>query len=80
METATENSSVVVNDYPSDSRGGMTESEWKAATKFDSTDAGWIIMSIGMAIGAGRADGFMGILTLIHYWLSSDVFVSALIH
>ncbi|MCE9791312.1 amino acid permease [Shewanella indica] len=26
---------------------------WKAATRFDSTDWGWIIMSIGMAIGAG---------------------------
>ncbi len=35
------------------SRADMTEAEWKAATKFDSTDWGWIIMSIGMAIGAG---------------------------
>ena len=35
------------------SRDGMSEAEWKAATKFDSTDWGWIIMSIGMAIGAG---------------------------
>ncbi|WP_420787263.1 hypothetical protein [Shewanella chilikensis] len=26
---------------------------WKGATRFDSTDWGWIIMSIGMAIGAG---------------------------
>ncbi len=26
---------------------------WKEATRFDSTDWGWIIMSIGMAIGAG---------------------------
>ncbi len=26
---------------------------WKAATRFDSTDWGWIIISIGMAIGAG---------------------------
>lgn len=34
-------------------REDMTEAEWKAATKFDSTDWGWIIMSIGMAIGAG---------------------------
>ena len=31
----------------------MTATEWKAATKFDSTDWGWVIMSIGMAIGAG---------------------------
>ena len=27
--------------------------QWKADTRFDSTDWGWIIMSIGMAIGAG---------------------------
>lgn len=27
--------------------------EWKEAVRFDSTDWGWIIMSIGMAIGAG---------------------------
>lgn len=34
-------------------RAGMSESEWQAAIKFDSTDVGWVIMSIGMAIGAG---------------------------
>lgn len=27
--------------------------EWKEAIRFDSTDWGWIILSIGMAIGAG---------------------------
>lgn len=27
--------------------------QWKAATRFDSTDWGWVVMSIGMAIGAG---------------------------
>ncbi|MCF1426571.1 MAG: amino acid permease [Shewanella sp.] len=35
---------------------GVDRSEsaaWKEATRFDSTDWGWIIMSIGMAIGAG---------------------------
>lgn len=32
---------------------GMSEKQWRAATKFDGTDAGWVIMSIGMAIGAG---------------------------
>lgn len=32
---------------------GMTEKQWKESTKFDSVDVGWIIMSIGMAIGAG---------------------------
>lgn len=34
-------------------RGGLTPEEWKSSTRFDSTDWGWIIMSIGMAIGAG---------------------------
>ncbi|MGE8018510.1 amino acid permease [Peribacillus frigoritolerans] len=34
-------------------KAGMTQEEWKTAIKFDSTDWGWIIMSIGMAIGAG---------------------------
>ncbi|WP_375749931.1 hypothetical protein [Vibrio sp. HN007] len=31
----------------------MSIQEWKKATKFDSVDIGWIVMSIGMAIGAG---------------------------
>ncbi|WP_299494823.1 hypothetical protein [uncultured Shewanella sp.] len=31
----------------------MTLSQWKQATRFDSVDIGWIVMSIGMAIGAG---------------------------
>ncbi|MBY5944379.1 amino acid permease [Photobacterium rosenbergii] len=31
----------------------MTELEWKQAIKFDSVDIGWVVMSIGMAIGAG---------------------------
>ncbi|GIU21917.1 amino acid permease [Shewanella schlegeliana] len=31
----------------------MTKAEWQQATKFDSIDLGWIVMSIGMAIGAG---------------------------
>lgn len=34
-------------------RAGMTDREWHEATRFDSTDRGWIIISIGMAIGAG---------------------------
>ncbi|WP_019551973.1 SLC5/6 family protein [Propionispira raffinosivorans] len=34
-------------------RSGMTDEEWSAATRFDGTDWGWVIMSIGMAIGAG---------------------------
>ncbi|WP_157619324.1 amino acid permease [Psychromonas aquimarina] len=34
-------------------QAGMSKKEWKKATKFDSVDVGWIVMSIGMAIGAG---------------------------
>jgi serine transporter len=34
-------------------RSGMTEEEWRKAIRFDGTDWGWVIMSIGMAIGAG---------------------------
>lgn len=42
-----------VHTSPAAARAGMSESEWQTAIKFDSTDVGWIIMSIGMAIGAG---------------------------
>ncbi|MCC5464117.1 hypothetical protein [Pelosinus baikalensis] len=41
-----------VEDVPA-GRAAMTDAEWKAAIRFDATDWGWIIMSIGMAIGAG---------------------------
>ncbi|SUB90883.1 amino acid permease [Photobacterium damselae] len=34
-------------------KANMSEQEWKQAIKFDSVDIGWIVMSIGMAIGAG---------------------------
>ncbi|WP_040293803.1 amino acid permease [Acetonema longum] len=34
-------------------RAGMTKEEWRNAIRFDGMDWGWIIMSIGMAIGAG---------------------------
>ncbi|WP_083300829.1 amino acid permease [Jeongeupia sp. USM3] len=34
-------------------KAGMSERQWQDATRFDSTDWGWVIMSIGMAIGAG---------------------------
>jgi hypothetical protein len=66
MDTAT-NSSVIVNDSPAAKRAGMSESEWQEAIKFDSTDTGWVIMSIGMAIGAGIVFlpvqvGLMGLL------------------
>lgn len=31
----------------------LSSQQWKEATRFDGTDIGWIVMSIGMAIGAG---------------------------
>jgi len=31
----------------------LSPAAWKEATRFDGTDWGWVIMSIGMAIGAG---------------------------
>ena len=34
-------------------RAGMSVAEWKKATKFSGTDFGWVIMNIGLAIGAG---------------------------
>ncbi|SFN58849.1 hypothetical protein SAMN05421579_11081 [Xenorhabdus japonica] len=52
MKTAIKN-----NDTPhlssSAKRANMTETEWKKAIKFNHTDTGWVIISIGMAIGAG---------------------------
>ncbi|MCG3463687.1 amino acid permease [Xenorhabdus bovienii] len=53
MKTATKNNEVTTHTSPAAKRANMTEVEWKKAIKFDSTDTGWIIMSIGMAIGAG---------------------------
>ena len=53
METAKKNESVILIDSPAAKNANMTESEWREAIKFDSTDFGWVIMSIGMAIGAG---------------------------
>ncbi len=32
---------------------GMTLDEWRAATKFSGIDLGWIIMCVGMSLGAG---------------------------
>ncbi|WP_330984754.1 MULTISPECIES: hypothetical protein [Enterobacterales] len=53
MTLETTDSSVITNTSPQARRAGMTESEWREAIKFNSTDRGWVIMSIGMAIGAG---------------------------
>lgn len=52
METATTNSVARESAVPL-SRENMSEQAWREAIKFDSTDTGWVIMSIGMAIGAG---------------------------
>lgn len=40
-------------NVPPHVKAGMSEAEWKKAIKFDNVDVGWIVMSIGMAIGAG---------------------------
>ncbi len=87
MDTAT-NSSVIVNDSPAPRRAGMSESEWREAIKFDSTDTGWVIMSIGMAIGAGIVFlpvqvglmGLVGLFTLVHNRLSGHVFIPASVY
>jgi len=49
------NATPLENDskQPLHVRAGMSAAEWKQAIKFDSVDIGWIVMSIGMAIGAG---------------------------
>lgn len=52
MESAS-NTSIILDVSASARQAGMTENEWHEAIKFDSTDTGWVIMSIGMAIGAG---------------------------
>lgn len=87
METAT-NSSVILDASAPARRAGMTESEWREAIKFDSTDTGWVIMSIGMAIGAGIVFlpvqvGLMGLwvfFALVGYRLSRYVSVSASVY
>lgn len=47
------NTSVILDASPAAQKAGMTEQAWREAIKFDGTDTGWVIMSIGMAIGAG---------------------------
>ncbi|WP_238082853.1 amino acid permease [Pseudescherichia vulneris] len=47
------NSDVMQGTSSAAQKAGMTEQAWREAVKFDSTDTGWVIMSIGMAIGAG---------------------------
>lgn len=51
---STDNSIDVIPETSAAARkAGMTEQAWREAIKFDGTDTGWVIMSIGMAIGAG---------------------------
>ena len=50
---STNNSDVMQGISAAAQQAGMTEQAWREAIKFDSTDTGWVIMSIGMAIGAG---------------------------
>ncbi|MDC9582015.1 hypothetical protein PSI15_10630 [Xenorhabdus sp. PR6a] len=53
MKAATKNSDATSPLSSPAKRANMTEAEWKKAIQFDHIDTGWIIMSIGMAIGAG---------------------------
>jgi serine transporter len=53
MKTAINSMDATPTASSATRRANMTETEWKQAIKFDSTDIGWVIMSIGMAIGAG---------------------------
>lgn len=53
MSVTVPTQTLPITKEPPHVKAGMTATEWKAATKFDSTDWGWVIMSIGMAIGAG---------------------------
>jgi len=50
---STNNSDVMQGTSAVAQKAGMTEQAWREAIKFDGTDTGWVIMSIGMAIGAG---------------------------
>ncbi|MBZ3655880.1 hypothetical protein JS565_14350 [Salmonella enterica subsp. enterica serovar Senftenberg] len=73
MESAS-NTSVILDASAPARRAGMTESEWREAIKFDSTDTGWVIMSIGMAIGAGSFSSCrVGLMGLWVFLLSSII-------
>ena len=51
--TAPETSTFSSREQRHAQKAGLSVPEWKAATEFDSTDWGWVVLSIGMAIGAG---------------------------
>ncbi|WP_237386857.1 amino acid permease [Xenorhabdus sp. Sc-CR9] len=53
MKTAIKNNDVTPHLSLAAKRANLTEDEWRKAILFDRTDMGWVIMSIGMAIGAG---------------------------
>ncbi|EES8529963.1 hypothetical protein N1J35_002591 [Escherichia coli] len=74
MEIAS-NKGVIADASTPAGRAGMSESEWREAIKFDSTDTGWVIMSIGMAIGAGIVflPVQVGLMGLWVFWLSSVI-------
>ena len=80
------NKGVIADASTPAGRAGMSESEWREAIKFDSTDTGWVIMSIGMAIGAGivflpvQVGLIVGIFALIGDWLPGNVSVSAVVY
>lgn len=53
MKNLSHNDKIIASDASMMQRANMTEQQWREATRLDSTDIGWVIMSIGMAIGAG---------------------------
>ncbi len=75
MEIAS-NKGVIADASTPAGRAGMSESEWREAIKFDSTDTGWVIMSIGMAIGAGGNDS--NLLIVFYVQIMPDDFVMQL--
>ena len=66
MEIAS-NKGVIADASTPAGRAGMSESEWREAIKFDSTDT-------------GRFEGIMGIFALIGDWLPGNVSVSAVVY
>ena len=53
MNTSVTSQASAAPNSKTPSRVEMNPEEWKTVTRFDNTDWGWVIMSIGMAIGAG---------------------------
>ncbi len=80
--------SPATTNTPLHVRANMTQEQWQQAIKFDNVDIGWIVMSIGMAVGAGivflpsssRSDGVMGLFAIRSNWLPCDVFIPKIIY